>query len=331
VIDIDPEVVRWASDLLDSSVTVSPLAGGGNNHLFMCSTASRAIVIKRYREQNFGSEFTRREAEIAFLQHAAAVAPRYVPELLATHDSLEMIAMSALDGMPYQPGQIVAADDLHAAVLFYQALNSDVDSIKRYPVTAREGFLSIDEHIRHVEARLSQLSTGHLPAELKAPAQRVLGEVRALSDEFLTTAQGRTSSSALWGDLDPDFTQVSPGDFGFHNAISGTKGPVFIDFEYAGTDDPAKTLADFFLQPSVPVDSGALDRLAIEFAVRIPEDYLKGRARILGRVLSVKWKTIILGPLDPARFPSFHARHKESLAPELLARLRLAERQTLFD
>jgi hypothetical protein len=331
VIEIDPEVIRWASDLLGSSVTVSSLAGGGNNHLFRCSTASRAIVIKRYREQNFGSKVTRREAEIAFLGHAAAVAPTYVPQLLATHESREMIAMSAIDGLPYQPGQIVAADDLHAAVLFYKALNSDVDSIKCYPVAAREGFLSIDEHIRHVEERLSKLSAGHLPAELKAPAQRVLGEVRALLDKLLTSAETRTFSSAIWGDLDPDFTQVSPGDFGFHNAISGTKGPVFIDFEYAGTDDPAKTLVDFFLQPKVPVDSAAFDRLASEFAVRIPEDYLKGRTRILGRVLSIKWKTIILGPLDPARFPGFEVRHKESLAPELLTRLRLAERQTLFD
>jgi hypothetical protein len=331
VIDIDPEVARWASDLLDSSVTVSHLAGGGNNHLFRCSTASRGIVIKRYREQNFGSEVTRREAETAFLRHAAVAAPRYVPELLATHDSLEMIAMSAIDGVPYQPGQVVGAEDLQIAVSFYQALNSDGDCIKRYPIAAREGFLSIVDHILHVEERLSRLSIGHLPVEVRAPAQRVLGEVRTSFDHLVTTTQAGASSSALWGDLDPEFRQLSPGDFGFHNALRSLIGPRFVDFEYAGVDDPAKTLADFFLQPKIAVDPAAFESIATAFSIRIPKRCLQDRARVLGRVLSTKWKAIILGPLDPARFAAFEARHPRGLAVELLNRLRLAERQTLFD
>lgn len=42
---------------------------------------------------------------------------------------------------------------------------------------------------------------------------------------------------------------VSPSDFGFHNIITKNKKLFFIDFEYAGLDDPIKLLCDFYCQP----------------------------------------------------------------------------------
>jgi hypothetical protein len=331
VTEPDPEVLRWAKELLGAPVTVRSLAGGANNRLFRCAASDRAIVVKRYREQNFGAEVTRRQAEVAFLRHAAAGAPAAVPELLASHETLEMIAMSAIDGMPYSVGQRVGAEDLGAAIAFYRALNSDRGRIEAYPIPAREGFLSIAEHLRHVEGRLSRLRTEHLPIEVRAPAQRVLDGLKKAFDELIDDVQAATSKELLGAALDPGCRQMSPGDFGFHNAISVQTGPVFIDFEYAGKDDPAKTLADFFLQPKVPIDPVAFDTVADAFALNVPADYLKGRARVLGRVLSIKWKSIILAPLDQERFQSFQSRYQLTLLPELFNRLQLAERQTLFD
>ena len=53
---------------------------------------------------------------------------------------------------------------------------------------------------------------------------------------------------------------MSPSDFGFHNALATPGGRlVFIDFEYAGWDDPAKLANDFFCQPAVPVDARFYD------------------------------------------------------------------------
>ena len=47
---------------------------------------------------------------------------------------------------------------------------------------------------------------------------------------------------------------LSPSDFGFHNALLDDEGKLtFLDFEYAGRDDPAKLVSDFFCQPEVPV------------------------------------------------------------------------------
>ena len=54
--------------------------------------------------------------------------------------------------------------------------------------------------------------------------------------------------------LSPDDCCLSPSDFGFHNALVDDDGQVtFLDFEYAGRDDPAKLVSDFFCQPEIPV------------------------------------------------------------------------------
>src|SRR5260370_15342476 len=47
--------------------------------------------------------------------------------------------------------------------------------------------------------------------------------------------------------------RLSPSDFGFHNALRTGDGCTrFFDFEYAGWDDPARMVCDFFCQPAVP-------------------------------------------------------------------------------
>src|SRR6185503_11886129 len=47
--------------------------------------------------------------------------------------------------------------------------------------------------------------------------------------------------------------RLSPSDFGYHNAVLADDETVrFFDFEYAGWDDPAKLVCDFFNQVEVP-------------------------------------------------------------------------------
>ena len=44
------------------------------------------------------------------------------------------------------------------------------------------------------------------------------------------------------------YRTLSPSDFGFHNALRTPAGTmVFLDFEYFGWDDPAKTGFGFFV------------------------------------------------------------------------------------
>ena len=107
---------------------------------------------------------------------------------------------------------------------------------------------------------------------------------------------------------DPSRCCLSPSDFGFHNALAGHDGKLtFLDFEYAGRDDPAKLASDFFCQPEVPVPL----ELSSRHFVRRLGDGLEPRRSRAGRAVEIlldayriKWTCIILNdflPLGAAR------------------------------
>src|SRR5262249_22829926 len=96
--------------------------------------------------------------------------------------------------------------------------------------------------------------------------------------------------------------RVSPSDFGFHNALLGPDGTMkFIDFEYAGWDDPAKTICDFFCQPErpVPMEFWGLFHEAIARHIGDP-DRLRRRVELLLPVYRLKWCCIMLNEFLPA-------------------------------
>src|SRR5262249_16316308 len=89
---------------------------------------------------------------------------------------------------------------------------------------------------------------------------------------------------------------LSPSDFGYHNVLLEPGGAIrFIDFEYAGWDDPAKLVCDFFHQVQVPVSrshyNDVVDAVARTFG---NEDRLRRRIECLMPVYAVKWCCIVL-------------------------------------
>jgi len=94
---------------------------------------------------------------------------------------------------------------------------------------------------------------------------------------------------------------LSPSDFGFHNALADDDGRlVFLDFEYAGRDDPAKLVVDFFCQPEVPVPLRHLDRFIAGLAEGLKFDAAaRARCRLLLDACRIKWVCIILNDFLP--------------------------------
>jgi hypothetical protein len=100
--------------------------------------------------------------------------------------------------------------------------------------------------------------------------------------------------------LDDADRRISPSDFGFHNALAAGDRLRFIDFEYAGWDDPAKMVCDFFCQPAVPAPM----RFYESFARAVAED-MTDPARHLERfalllpLYRLKWCCIMLNEFLP--------------------------------
>jgi hypothetical protein len=98
-----------------------------------------------------------------------------------------------------------------------------------------------------------------------------------------------------------DMRCLSPSDFGFHNALREPSGALrFVDFEYAGWDDPAKLVGDFFNQVQVPVPPALFGAFARRVAAQFadPERNL-ARYELLLPVYAMKWITIMLNDFLP--------------------------------
>ena len=138
-------------------------------------------------------------------------------------------------------------------------------------------------------------------------------------------------------DIDPsmelDSAQrcVSPSDFGFHNALREADGNIrFLDFEYAGWDDPAKMTGDFFAQLAVPVPANLfgyfVQACVTPFAA--PTELIR-RAELLRPLYRVKWCCIALNVFLPV-----HMARRKFADPHLdeaaLKRAQLAKAHTLY-
>jgi len=94
---------------------------------------------------------------------------------------------------------------------------------------------------------------------------------------------------------------LSPSDFGFHNALRLANGQLrFIDFEYAGWDDPAKMVCDFFANPGFPVPKRYLNRAikVVSKGVAHPK-HIRQRIQLLMAVYQIKWCCIMLNEFLP--------------------------------
>lgn len=89
---------------------------------------------------------------------------------------------------------------------------------------------------------------------------------------------------------------LSPSDFGFHNALRRPQGDLaFLDFEYFGWDDPAKTICDFLLHPGMNLSAPVKQQFfAGALAVFSATGKIEARVRALYPLFALKWGTILL-------------------------------------
>lgn len=94
---------------------------------------------------------------------------------------------------------------------------------------------------------------------------------------------------------------LSPSDFGFHNAIRKTDGRLtFLDFEYFGWDDPAKTAVDFILHPAMNLSTSLKKRFVQGVITRFDAiNNLDRRIQAVYPLFGIKWCLIMLNEFLP--------------------------------
>ncbi len=279
------------------------LDGGINNDVYRVDAQRQSFVLKIYPALETGAR-DRMRAEVEFLQYANKATPSFVPRLIDFDFHKRAVLMEFIEGKPFIEGQSLSENQIRDGICFFETINQDRMAAKKMvSMDAAEGFLKLTDHLTNVEERISKLTTRHLPIDSRDKSSRLINR---LTEEYSTVRQ-ITLRSIDQGRASDEITLehrcISASDFGFHNAIQTENRVKFIDFEFAGWDDPAKASVDFVLQPRVQVlaKPTSLFKALTRQLVEADEE----RINLLGAILRLKWLCIILSILEPDRFDRF--------------------------
>jgi hypothetical protein len=282
---------------------VEPFVGGANNRVFRIEADGGTALLKAYfrhpddPRDRLGTEF-------AFARFAWASGVRSLPQPFASDTE------AGLARFEYVPGRLLRPDEVDDAAVeqalgFYRDLNRNrLHPDAAHLPLASEACFSLQGHLACVQRRVERLTTLPVASDIDRLASALVAN--ELLPAWREVALGVQRLAAerqlpLTAELEPADRVLSPSDFGYHNALRGPDGLLrFLDFEYAGWDDPAKLIGDFFCQPAVPAPVTAFARFTRAVADLLPQpERHVARAEVLLPVYRVKWCCIVLNEFLP--------------------------------
>ena len=279
---------------------VLPLPGGRNNRVWRVDCSSESFLLKSY----FWSESDPRDRlgqEWAFLEFLRSIGSCKAPEPLAKDAPSRFALLEFIAGNP--PQEITEYDILDAA-RFFAEMYSQRELGKNLPPVS-EACFSIQAHLETTAARIDRLHQIQSTSEDHEKAVIFIRDTLLPLWQELRKRIKALPDSARHEILAPSERCLSPSDFGFHNALRQSDGTLrYVDFEYAGWDDPAKTLIDFTNQPDRLLPE-SLAALFLEKTIPLFRNpyALHRRLALLTPLYQLKWACICLNAFFPNRPP----------------------------
>lgn len=282
---------------LPEPVYFERLEGGRNNQAFrVCFEDDSIRVLKLYHNDPCDTR-DRLGAEWDFLSHVWQRNISLVPEPIVQDKETCAAFIEYIVGERRLAGNICKAD-IQQSADFIAAINAtprDVMALR----PGSEACFSLGHHIATIDWRVERLKTLDRQAPFATEAAKlvnvnVIPAWRVSRSRILQ--QAAQAKIDIITELSESELCISPSDFGFHNALANPDGQLtFIDFEYAGRDDPAKLICDFLCQPEVPIPENlttfAIDALSDALTLSEQE---RSRAAMLLSAYRIKWICIMM-------------------------------------
>lgn len=250
--DLAPSFVNELRDRGLSIDQMTRLGGGRNSRVILIKSGQDSFVLKIY-PQNSTDGRDRVGTEVELLNFLRGRGIRQVPKPLFWDKACNWAAYSWFNGSAVT---VISPEVIDEALKFIGYLKklSNTAAARQLPV-ASEACFSLLAHVQMVQKRL-----------LKFRAIRGVGtihdQVLQWTNELLVKDLNRTLKEIMMKLSDNELNEnvpyseriLSPSDVGIHNMLRMDNFYGFVDFEYAGWDDPAKFAVDWILQPDSPLD-----------------------------------------------------------------------------
>lgn len=312
---------------ITGDIELFPIEGGANNRVFKIDAGNSSFLLKEYFRHPDDPR-DRLGAEFNFSSFAWNSGIRCIPRPFARDEGAGLGLYEFIDGRKLRPGEVTARE-IGQALDFFIALNENRAKPGAAGLHAgSEACFTVADHLRCVERRIERLRGIDAAAEEdRAAAEFVKGDLcaawEAVRDSVLRACADLDVPPGA--ELTHDNRRLSPSDFGFHNAILAPDGGLrFFDFEYAGWDDPAKLVCDFFCQPQIPAPREHFGDFSARVAAAMNDSgFHRRRFEMLLPVYRVKWACIMINEFLPEggarrRFADKAENRAERKAAQLL-------------
>jgi hypothetical protein len=301
-----------------------PIRAGRNSQVFLVNAEDGRRILKHYYQPLGVNQRDRLGTEYGFLEFLKEAGVLGVPQPLGMDRALNLALYSYLPGL--RP-EVIHSQHISQAARFIARINSfcATAQAKALPLAA-DACLGWSAYLTLAESRISRL----LAMEAESGVAREAREfVESRVQVLWEKVQIELGPHPEWALLPPEDRILSPSDFGFHNVLAHGADLSFVDFEYAGWDDPAKLICDFMCQPEVPVTAGQGQQFMEELLRALPDaEGVARRVELLLPVHRLKWCCILLNEF---RAEDRKRREHAGLASDSLLREQLGKAQSYFD
>lgn len=234
-------------------------------------------------------------------------------------------------------------------ILSSETTSSDIDAVSRFIFglcalknkiggaipSAADACFSIQAIIENINQRLERLNNSPNTTPIEQECHRFLqNEFKLSFEKIVSWCKSCLNESKLSfaDEIKQEDKILSPSDFGFHNALRQEDGKIFfLDFEYFGWDDPAKTIADFLLHPAMKLDDNLKQQFIQNMLGGLKENKtLAYRLEIVYPLFGLKWCTILLNEFVPEYFSRREFSCAKSINKEKLQQEQLLKAKELL-
>lgn len=295
------EIEKWIVShfgklIKDTVVSFERLNGGINSVVFHVKTARREYVVKKYLYQEDDLR-DRLRTEFGMLSFLWEKGVRNIRQPLLKLDKEKIGVYQYIKGKSFKEEDIQKSDVKKVAKFLKKLskLSKEKDASK-LPM-ASESAGSMKQYQEILEQRFKKLIHFKNVSLYKAELTEILDILLPLYQRMKHAMQkAYKMKNRQMGVSFPSLT-LSPSDIGFSNILKTRDGRLFFyDFEYAGWDDPAKTISDFYLHPGVSLTVKHRELFFVNVVDIADRKDIYNRLGWVYLLLSIKWCVIMLNP-----------------------------------
>ena len=302
---LEKSIVGFIEQSGFDSCSLHEIKAGRNSRVYRVDGVDRQALLKIYHRHPSDLR-DRLDAEYSFLELMAGVEPIPVSSPIQRDDRQ---GFGLYEFLPGEPVTQISIADIDQAAAFITAINKlrTSEAAKRLGL-ASEACRTIDEHVALVSKRVFRLRNAVISQDASSVSEFVEGNLLPTLSGIISNICSAYDAGVRREPVSDQHWILSPSDFGFHNVLRVDGSLFFVDFEYAGWDDPAKLICDFTCQPELPITAHQAARFSKTVATWLDSLDLMRRAEHLTPLYRLKWCCILLNEyLQEGRDRRFHS------------------------